>query len=289
MQNKESLKPEIENETLSNENSVNTARKISKKERTKRLRMAFARMSLMAMLLIVSTYAWFTTQTDITLSNLKGTVEVAENMEISLDAKTWHQEIDLSDANTIFEAAQTSKDNAVTGTAKALLPVQMLPVSGIGELGLTTMPLYGGKAKGTSLTEIGKYLEVDGANRVDNGYYAFDIYIKNTSKDGADDVLQLNLNSAVQVLTQSVAKLVDGNELKTYTGDAASGLQNTVRVGLALYGKKEADGTFNGITTSTATQEEILTATKNATITDIAIWEPNAKDHVEYIVANKIN
>ena len=59
--------------------------------------------------------------------------------------------------------------------------------------------------------------------------------------------------------------------------DADSGLQNTVRVGLALY---------EGTASSTATQSQILTATKDSNIKDIAIWEPNASDHVEYIVEN---
>ncbi len=73
-------------EKSSIENSVND-KKANYKARKRRIRVAFTKMSLMAMLLIFSTYAWFTTQKDITISNLRGTVEVAENMEISLDAK----------------------------------------------------------------------------------------------------------------------------------------------------------------------------------------------------------
>ena len=259
------------------------------KQRKRRLRAAFTKVSLLAMLLIVSTYAWFTSQKDITISNLRGTVEVAENMEISLDAKTWHQQIDLSNAQAKFEDAQESRDNGLgqdatnRTTALAVLPVQLLPVSGVGETGSTLMPMYTGKATSTSLSEIAQCAETEGTPAVakDNGYFAFDIYIKNTSKDGEDDVLQLNINSAAQVLTQTINKTFideDGNSVsRTYTGDDASGLQNTLRVGLALY---------NGHVTSTATQKEILEATDDATITDIAIWEPNAKDYVEYIVSN---
>mgnify|MGYP003311005100 FL=1 len=104
------------------------------------------------------------------------------------------------------------------------------------------------------LEEVEKCNETEGTPAVakDNGYYAFDIYIRNTSQDGEDDVLQLNINSAAQVLTESIRKTIieDGNSIeRTYIGDEASGLQNTVRVGLALY---------NGEITSTATQKEIL-------------------------------
>ena len=54
-------------------------------------------------------------------------------------------------------------------------------------------------------------------------------------------------------------------------------MQNTLRVALAKY---------EGEISSTATQLEILNSTKGANIADVAIWEPNAYDHVETIVSN---
>ncbi len=307
-------------ENFKNENETKANYKIRKR----RIRVAFTKTSLMAMLLIFSTYAWFTTQKDITISNLRGTVEVAENMEISLDAKTWSQEIDLRYAANKFATAQNTRQSAFKTSptdpttdpyitrAGAILPTELLPVSTIGEKDKTAswgtgadtktysiLPFYGGKATGDTLTEIKRYNEYDETNEKmeDNGYFAFDIYIRNTSRDGEDDKLQLNINSAVQVLANNVAnampgqtneiinKLVNGTN-REYKGNEDSGLQNTVRVALALYGKKENDGTLTGLASATATQKEILAATKNASITDIAIWEPNAYDHVEYIVNN---
>ena len=237
-------------------------------------------------MLIVSTYAWFTSQKDITLSNLRGTVEVAENMEISLDAANWYQKIDLSNAVAEFEKAQESRDTALgqndsnRTTALAVVPGEMLPVSGVGELNKAYMPLYQGKATSNSLSNITECSDIE-----DNGYFAFDIYIKNTSKDSEDDILQLNLNSAVQVLQQSINKMIIENNTtvnRTYVGDADSGLQNTVRVALAMY---------KNSVSSTSNQKEILEATSGTidtptTIEKIAIWEPNASDHVEYIVTN---
>ena len=255
-------------------NTQKAEKAMRNKIRKRRLRGLFTKVSLLAMLLIVSTYAWFTSQKDVTISNLRGTVEVAENMEISLDAKVWKQEIDLSDAVHEFAEAQTSRDNGLgenantRSTALAVLPTQMLPVSGVGELNGAIMPLYTGKATSISLSEIEQCAEETGTPKtpVDNGYFAFDIYIKNTSKDGEDDVLQLNINSAAQVLTQAVNKQVienGTNATRIYTGNEASGLQNTIRVGLAMY---------NGEVSSTSTQAQILTSTKGATIKDLAIW-----------------
>lgn len=67
-----------------------------------------------AILLIVSTYAWFSTQKNVTLSGLEGKVNVAEGLQISLDALNWANSIDLSKTEDYF--AQTNKDLQLDGT-----------------------------------------------------------------------------------------------------------------------------------------------------------------------------
>ena len=124
------------------QDEMNEKLKLERENKHKRrIKSGIAKVSLLAMLLIFSTYAWFTSQKDITLSNIRGVVEVVENMEISLDAKTWHQKIDLKDAIGKFEEAQESRDEALNetssttkSTALAIVPEQLFPVSGIGEM-----------------------------------------------------------------------------------------------------------------------------------------------------------
>ena len=149
-----------------NEQKENNKYKIYRHNR--KIKMILIKASFLAMLLIFSTYAWFTSQKDITLSNIRGVVEVVENMEISLDAKTWHQRIDLKDATQKFTEAQTSRDTALNETdsatkttALAIVPEQLFPVSGMGKTGenIKGMPLYKGKATSTSLSEITQCLE----------------------------------------------------------------------------------------------------------------------------------
>ena len=106
------------------------------------------------------------------------------------------------------------------------------------------------------------------------GYFAFDIFLKNSSKNEATaDVLQLNYNSSVRI---------------TETENANTGLQNTVRVGFARYGAITKGG--NGVAGLQDSVTDILKLTgatsNNVNITDVAIWEPNAGTHVEYIVTN---
>lgn len=245
---------------------------------------------IITLLLIMSTYAWFTSQKDITLYNLRGTVEVAENMEISLDAKMWYHKIDLSklvDGVTPLQAAVTSRNSVYGGaseTAPNIEPKELLPVSTIGGVGSTYVPFYEGTAKTkntTSLSNIKECEEIKAGNvGADNGYFAFDIYIKNTSRDDEPDTLQLNLNSAAQVLQEEIEKEIVENGVtttRTYIGQSFSGIQNTLRVALALY-----EDTANAI----STQKDVLDATKGSKISKLAIWEPNAPYHVQQIVDN---
>ena len=262
---------------------------INLKSKKNTVRVIIARWFIVAILLIMTTYAWFTSQKDITLSNLRGTVEVAENMEISLDAKMWYRKIDLSEMTgdkTALQMAVLSRNMVSPYTAPNIEPVELLPVSTVGSVGSIYVPFYKGTARTkelTSLNDVEECKEINIANNregIDSGYFAFDIYIKNTSRDGEPDILQLNLNSAVQVLQKEIEKTFVSNGVtvtRKYVGQEFSGIQNTIRVGLALY---------EDTITSMAMQKDVLDATKDSKIINFAIWEPNAPHHVQYIVDN---
>ena len=220
---------------------------------------------------IISTYAWFSTQKDVSITNLTGTVEVAEGLEISLDAKTW--------ANSLVLGSDTEDGLSITENAypgnKNISPSEMLPVSTLGVVSgnQTDLKMLRGKIEDSKkLSDIKSMIETESNPQSSTfpGYFAFDVFLKNSSKDASkDDELQLNYNSSLEILEA---------DKKT------TGLQNTARIGLALY---------NGTTSTTAEQDEILKQTANigvgssaAYITNVAIWEPNSSDHVDYIVAN---
>ena len=67
------------------------------KNSRRRLNSLILLVAFTAIMLIVSTYAWFSTQKNVSLSGLEGTVKVAEGLQISLDAKTWKNGIDFKD------------------------------------------------------------------------------------------------------------------------------------------------------------------------------------------------
>ncbi len=225
---------------------------------------------LAAVMFIISTYAWFSTQKNVSITNLQGIVQVAEGLEISLDAKNWSNGIVLG-----TEEGQLSiMDNAYVGHHN-ISPSEMLPVSTLGLVSgtMTDLKMLRGKITNSTILEDITAIdesEADTTSLAYPGYFAFDIFLKNDSKDTShDDVLQLNYDSSLELLDSS----------KTTTG-----LQNTARVAFAKY---------NGTSDTIADQDTILKETAGVgvgapatNISDVAIWEPNANTHVDYIVEN---
>ena len=219
---------------------------------------------------IISTYAWFSTQRNVSITNLNGTVEVAEGLEISLDAENWSNGLVLGDEEgqlDIIEDAYAGNHN--------LKPTEMLPVSTLGLVGSNRTDLLMLRGTLNNSIQLNNIQEMD--EEEDNsdattyaGYFAFDVFLKNSSRqDDIDDVLQLNYDSSLEIME---------------TENSATGLQNTARVAFAKY---------TGTSDTMADQATILKETAGigvgsspVYISDVAIWEPNSNDHVDYVVQN---
>lgn len=243
--------------------------KSRKNKRKSEMNAMFFIILLALVMFIISTYAWFSTQKNVSITNLTGTVEVAEGLEISLDADKWSNGLVLG-----TEDGQLSIiDDAYSGNHN-LSPSEMLPVSTLGLVSgsQTDLKMLRGKIENSKeLSEIKSMVETDNtpSSSTYPGYFAFDIFLKNNSKTDNDDELQLNYDSLLEILEAD---------------KSATGLQNTARVAFALY---------NGTADVMAEQAEILKQTAGigvgsspVSIKNVAIWEPNSNDHVSYIVQN---
>ena len=243
----------------------------SKKNKKKSEMNAMFFIILLALVIfIISTYAWFSTQRNVSITNLNGTVEVAEGLEISLDAQNWSNGLVLGEEEGQLDII----DDAYSGN-KNLKPSEMLPVSTLGQVSGQQQDLQMLRGKITNsiqLSDIKAMVETESNPDSDTfpGYFAFDVFLKNSSKqDDLDDVLQLNYDSSLEIME---------------TDKSSTGLQNTARVAFAKY---------NGTSDVMADQATILKETAGigvgagtSYITDVAIWEPNSNDHVDYIVQN---
>ena len=244
--------------------------KSKKNQRKSELNAMFFIILIAAVMFIISTYAWFSTQKNVSITNLRGTVEVAEGLEISLDAEKWYNGITLGEEDGQLSITK----NAYQGHHN-ISPSEMLPVSTLGLVGSTDIDLKMLRGNVTNYKELSKIVETKEniESTTDSqfpGYFAFDIFLKNNSKQSSgDDILQLNYDSSLEIMDAS----------KT-----ATGLQNTARIAFCKYaGTSEVDASQADILKETA---GVGVGAPKAYISDVAIWEPNADDHVDYIVKN---
>ena len=244
--------------------------KSKKNQRKSELNAMFFIILIAAVMFIISTYAWFSTQKNVSITNLRGTVEVAEGLEISLDAEKWYNGITLGEEDGQLSITK----NAYQGHHN-ISPSEMLPVSTLGLVGSTDTDLKMLRGNVTNSKELSKIVETKEniESTTDSqfpGYFAFDIFLKNNSKQSSgDDILQLNYDSSLEIMDAS----------KT-----ATGLQNTARIAFCKYaGTSEVDASQADILKETA---GVGVGAPKAYISDVAIWEPNADDHVDYIVKN---
>ena len=275
-------------------------REKNQKDSRKRLNALILLVAFTAILLIVSTYAWFSTQKNVTLSGLDGKVNVAEGLQVSLDGKNWANEIDLSTTGmeSYFATENVGKqDNEkfslkkpYTGRENAV-PSELLPVSTTAQqdegIGLQDFHMYRGtNTSGIKLTDI-KNIATDSDTTInDKGYFAIDLFLMNSTaasaiQAGTRDNLRLEPNSSIDLKTKS---------------KESTGIQNSFRVGFALFD----DSTAVDVGATDSSQQAILDAVAGKNITDASIWEPNASGaevkaeqtvtryaaHVDYIVTN---
>ena len=289
------------------------------KESRKRLQSLILLTAFTCVLLIVSTYAWFTTQKDVNVSNVRAKVEVAEGLSISLDGAEWTQVLDLGNALDSGDAKYQAANASLTDAATALeygpyeghrnhVPDEFLPVSTSGDVidigasaGGTAnrragkeLGFYTGKYDGNTTQDFDQIIKTDEdttsltpSDSAYAGYYAFDIFLKNTSKTGVTkDILQLNSDAYAWVLPEG-EKITNALNID-YVGDPDPGIQNAIRVAFARYGDGEnvAGNDFVDVKSVNDPVTDVLQTTAGYDITKVAIWEPNHNDHKRRIIKN---
>ena len=241
----------------------------------RKLNSMFMALLLTAILLIMSTYAWFTANRVVTINGIHAKVTVAEGLQISLDGQNWSNTI-TADAKTLAALGTAQKTGQTDIPVNSWIwPSELKPVSTDG-----TMPDGVPIFKDGSISTDG--LTLTGINQVTPNYsatvsgtgadtakgekiIAFDVYLRNTSGQTASDTdkFQLGIGSSVAVLSSD-----DG-------GVEGTGLENSSRVGILLYGGQ--------VSTSAQNQYDICNIAVGSS--KFAIWEPNYAVHISDTVA----
>ena len=251
-------------------------RKKHNEKHSKKIRKLVAMCSLIAIILAVSTYAWFIGMKRVEVSEFDINIATTEGLFLSMDGIDWKYNLDVNEA--------TQYDN----NTNKLDGVELIPLSSVGDMDSTTsrMKLY----EKSSLTAVpgGYRLLSAQVNNYTNqepntqayiegdGYVAFDLFIKNLSGDeyyidndpDNEEAIYLNTNSSVKVADVG--------------GVPNTGIENSLRVAFAQIGRVEGDTVDQDTITGITCADD---ADGAAPVTGICrsaqIWEPNDTAHVQ--------
>ena len=200
-----------------------------KEKETKRkgnLKYSLLLLLLLAILLISSTYAWFTANKTVTVSELSVNVQAQNGLQISADAVNWKSILSNED---ITSAAYSGCINQI--------PLTMEPVSTGGNINSGDLDLFYGTVTSSEtggLDELTATKEAVATKGQDGKYIAFDAYLK------VDQTSELKLTTLSNVIS-----------------DSNKGLQNSGRVAFLIEGHTdvgEDPKTLYGSKTGTASE-----------------------------------
>ena len=232
---------------------------MSNKGRNKKklnLRSSLLVLLLIAILLIASTYAWFTANTVVTISTLNVHVETKGGLQISADGINWKTVLSNEDINPDTLTAYSGNVNQI--------PEILEPVSTTGNVTEGKMDMFYGVVTAATAENVGADIKLGDftlttSKQVDTKgttgkYIVFDAFLK-VDKDQA---LSLTKNSDVKANTAKVAD---------------SGLKNAARVAFVPSTSVVADGAE-----TTAIQSLVPDG-------KACIWEPNDDVHTAAAVS----
>lgn len=261
----------------------------------KRLKRLIVTCLLCAIILTVSTYAWFIGMQTVNVSTFEVNIAGVEDLALSLDGITFTDELTVSDdiLAVLADKESDKRKSDVSYVFEGTYPTangnsnswtNLEPMSSVGKINSTTskMILF---EKGSLTASNGGYRIM--AEQVANtatqevkGYVAFDLFIKNMSGEAYYDTVTNPSNEEAIYLD------VDSKVEAKASGTDTSGIENSVRVAFAQIGRVKSDvavednaALVQGITCADkgtgATKVTGICAHKDATI-----WEPNDTKHV---------
>ena len=260
-------------------------------KRTKKVRNLVLVCVLTAVLLTVSTYAWFIGMQTVKVNQFEIEIAGVDNLLLSMDGENW--DTTVTPGTTAAYANNTNQ--FLEGSDEGLIPM-----SSVGDFELTTsrMKLFqkgsltatsGGYRLMASLVDNSQVLTVDdtavpGQYQEADGYVAFDLFVMNLSGEAYYNEITTPSNEEAIYLTYDSKVEATGN------GADVSGIDNSVRVAFAQIGRVDAEygynedktATITGITCNLKDGVPAYTAENGVTgiCRDAHIWEPNESDHV---------
>ena len=216
---------------------------MSKKSKRKAdLKSSILILLLIAILLIASTYAWFTANTTVTISTLDVHVEAANGLQISVDGTNW---------KTVLTNNDIKGANATYAASKNQIPANMEPVSSAGTVADGVMGMYYGTVSSDSTGNYQLKAEKQ-EDKEENGETATGRYIV--------------FDAFFRVDKESPLSLTKDSSVVAREGTTSKGLENAARVAFCPLGN-------TGVGSSLSTIQALTGGTTSY------IWEPNIDVH----------
>ena len=257
-------------------------------KRTKKIRNLVFVCILSAILLTVSTYAWFIGMQTVRVNSFDVKIATTEGLMLSLDGETWTTELD-----TVTAPQYSGHQNQWLTTRDATEYLEaggkgLIPMSTVGDIDASKnkLTLF---EKGSLTATAGGYRllasEVTNtASKEADGYLAFDLFIRNMSGEEYYSDYNLENEEAIYLTYDSDVKVGT-------SGTNNTGIENSVRVAFAQIGRvenqeyKTNDETYPVSTVTGITCEDTTDDDGNAIVTSICkrtatIWEPNDTNHI---------
>ena len=233
--------------------------------------------ALTAIILTVTTYAWFIGMRTVNVSSFDIEIAVTDSLLLSLDGKKWDTTVSIS--------KEDLEDVSYPGHTNSWGGKGLVPVSSIGEMdsSVSRMKLF---EKASLTASSGGYRLM--ASRVDNynpgqaeqdGYVVFDLFIRNFS--GSNYITELN-----EADEEAIYLTTDSSVTVGLGGVENTGIENSVRVAFAQIGRVIGTNTNQStITGITCNPDEDGKPSVVGDVTGICrtaqIWEPNDTKHVQ--------
>ena len=243
----------------------------------KRVRNLVIISTLSAIILIVSTYAWFIGMRTVNVSSFDVEIASTDGLLISIDGETWDTTLAINSTN--YDTAAYD-DNTNNWGGDGLLPMSSI---GVMDYDASRMKIY--EKASLTATPGGYRLMASRVNNYEvgdperNGYVVFDLFVKNFS--GTQYIQELNTldEEAIYLTTDSAVTVAA-------TGVPNTGIENSVRVAFAQIGRVAGTTTLADTITGITCEKDDVSGLPSVVgdVTGICrtaqIWEPNDLDHV---------
>lgn len=227
--------------------------------RNLRLRSLLIILLICAVVFISSTYAWFTSNKEVSIQTIEVNVRTSAGIQISADGVNWKSALTVAD---LRQAGSTYSSTLIDVIPTNIEPVSTdMTVASNGTLGM-----FYGEVKANAAGDFALQAAPDSPSEGAH-YIVFDIFLK-TNTDLANGKVKIDCSSTNAAERSGV----------TITGAESSlGIQNASRIAFIKLGNIEDGSSANAIQTL---------GSSNAASSPKLLWEPNADSHTAAAISH---